>query len=162
MNIRLNTTQESVVFADEQLKKCNLLEMIEEDESVYQGSNLTTNVAIYDYEPYPDLTQISSICITFIILYFAIMVLALFGNAGVCYTVLVNHKMQTVVNYYIVNLALCDFMVGAFVLPLKLLELTAPPDWSPLNDALCTFMLYLQNVFVFASILTLVATCLER
>ncbi|KAI1295495.1 Neuropeptide FF receptor 2 [Halotydeus destructor] len=111
---------------------------------------------------YPDLSQIAVIRISLIILYLTNMALALLGNAAVCWTVLSNRKMQTVVNYYIVNLAACDFMVGAFVLPVKLLELTAPAHWNVLNDGLCTSALYSQTVCVFASILTLVATCLER
>ena len=112
--------------------------------------------------PYPDFTQIPLVSITFIILYFLVMVTAIFGNAAVCITVLTNRKMQTVVNYYIVNLAICDFMVGVFVLPIKLLELTAPASWGALSDGLCTAVLYTQTVIVFASVLTLVATSIER
>lgn len=80
----------------------------------------------------------------------------------VCYTVLSNHKMQTVVNCYIVNLALCDFLIGVFVLPSKLLELLAPASWTLLSDSLCMAMFFLQTLVVFASVLTLVATCFER
>lgn len=112
--------------------------------------------------PYPDFTQIPAVCTAFIILYAIVFVVSMFGNAAVCFTVISNRKMQTVVNCYIVNLALCDLMVGSFVLPVKLLELTAPASWGALNDGLCTLMLYLQTVFVFASVLTLVATCIER
>ena len=111
---------------------------------------------------YPDLTQIPFVCITFIILYFIVMTTAIFGNGAVILTVLTNRKMQTVVNYYIVNLAVCDFMVGVFVLPVKLLELTAPSDWKAMNDTLCSTLLYTQTVIVFASVLTLVATSIER
>lgn len=112
--------------------------------------------------PYPDFTQIPLVSIIFIIIYFLVMVTAIFGNAAVCITVLTNRKMQTVVNYYIVNLAICDFMVGVFVLPIKLLELTAPASWGALSDGLCTAVLYTQTVIVFASVLTLVATSIER
>lgn len=80
----------------------------------------------------------------------------------VIYTVWSNRRMHTVVNYYIVNLAVCDFSVGAFVLPMKLLELAAPASFSFMTDGLCTAMLYLQTIVVFASVLTLVATCVER
>ncbi|XP_054154074.1 cholecystokinin receptor type A-like, partial [Oppia nitens] len=111
---------------------------------------------------YPDLTQLSFIRILFLILYSLVMFLALFGNLVVCYTVVINPKMQTVVNCYIVNLALADFMVGAFVLPVKLLELMAPANWSAFSDSLCSAISYLQTVIVFSSVLTLVAICLER
>ncbi|XP_023228103.1 QRFP-like peptide receptor [Centruroides sculpturatus] len=123
--------------------------------------NFTSN-GNFEETPYPDFTQISAVCITFIVAYFIVMLLALVGNAMVFYVVVSNRKMHTVVNYYIVNLSICDFMVGGFVLPVKLLELTAPANWGAMNDNLCTAMSYLQTIFVFASVLTLVATCLER
>lgn len=112
--------------------------------------------------PYPDLTQLPLVQITFVILYAVVMATALAGNLLVAYTVLSNRKMQTVVNCYIVNLALCDFLISIFVLPSKLLELLAPAEWSALNNTMCTGMLFLQTVVVFASVLTLVATCFER
>lgn len=127
-------------------------------------SNSILSEDLYDYNivPYPDLTQLQSVRIIFLILYGIIMILGLFGNLVICYTVISNRKMQTVVNCYIFNLATCDFLVGAFVLPVKLLELMAPANWYALNDGLCTAMLFLQTLIVFASELTLVATCFER
>lgn len=41
------------------------------------------------------------------------------GNLLVCLTVYRNKSMHSPVNYYIVNLGVCDFLVGAFVLPMK-------------------------------------------
>ena len=75
-----------------------------------------------NYLPYPDFTQITLVRVLFLVSYTIVMFLALFGNSVVCYTVISNRKMQTVVNCYIVNLAVCDFLVGAFVLPVKLLR----------------------------------------
>ncbi|XP_076330720.1 neuropeptide FF receptor 1-like [Tachypleus tridentatus] len=111
---------------------------------------------------YADFTQLSPVYYSFIVLYLGIMTLAFLGNFLVCVTVLVNRNMHTVVNYYIVNLALCDLMIGIFVLPMKLLELTAPASWEIFNNNLCRALSFLQTVFVFASVLTLVASCLER
>ncbi|XP_022248866.1 cholecystokinin receptor-like [Limulus polyphemus] len=111
---------------------------------------------------YADFTQLSPVYYSFIVLYLGVMTLAFLGNFLVCVTVFSDRSMHTVVNYYIVNLALCDLMVGIFVLPMKLLELAAPASWGILNNNLCTAMSYLQTVFVFASVLTLVASCLER
>ncbi|GFY56018.1 g_PROTEIN_RECEP_F1_2 domain-containing protein [Trichonephila inaurata madagascariensis] len=120
------------------------------------------NDTLPDIEPYPDFTQIPFVRITFVTAYLIVMVLAVIGNAMVCCTVFTNRKMHTAVNYYIVNLAICDFMVGIFVLPVKLMELASPADWGILNDELCTAFMYLQTIFVFASVLTLVAICIER
>lgn len=112
--------------------------------------------------PYADLTQIAYVPLIFLLLYMLVMISAMVGNLLVCYTVLANRKMHTVVNCYIVNLALCDFLIGAFVLPSKLLEFLAPASWTLLNDSMCTAMSFLQTIVVFASVLTLVATCFER
>ncbi|KAH6924368.1 hypothetical protein HPB50_016321 [Hyalomma asiaticum] len=117
---------------------------------------------VYPGVPYPDLTQLPGVCSAFVLLYVIVMVLALVGNSMVCYTVLSDRKMHTAVNYYMVNLAACDLAVGAFVLPVKLMELAGPASWSLMTDWLCTALLYSQTVVVFASVLTLVATCLER
>lgn len=74
--------------------------------------NVTLDPADDDDGSYPDFSQIDAVCATFIVLYLLVMVIALFGNAAVCYTVLSNRKMQSVVNFYIVNLAVCDFLIG--------------------------------------------------
>ncbi|XP_014664640.1 PREDICTED: neuropeptide FF receptor 2-like [Priapulus caudatus] len=120
------------------------------------------SVIVVDNVSYVDFTQIEPVHMTFVLLYLFVMFLALAGNTMVVFTVCCNKKMHTVVNYYIVNLAISDLMVAGFVLPLKLLELGASPGWSVLNNGLCTFLLYSQPIFVFASVLTLMATCIER
>ncbi|KAG1682050.1 QRFP-like peptide receptor [Nymphon striatum] len=40
--------------------------------------------------------------------------------------------------------------------------MVAPAEWGVLNDTLCTVLLYAPTIVVFASVLTLVATCFER
>lgn len=114
------------------------------------------------YDPYPDLTQISAIRFIFIFFYALIMISAALGNLLIIYIVISNRKMRTIVNYYIVNLACCDILISVFVLPTKMLELLAPAEWLALNNTWCTVMSFLQSVMVFASLLTLVATCFER
>lgn len=114
------------------------------------------------FPQYPDYTQLLPVHLSLIVLYIIVMFLSLVGNMMVVFTVWRHKKMHTVVNYYIVNLAISDLMVAGFVLPLKLLELAASPRWSILNDSLCNFLLYCQPIFVFASVLTLMATCIER
>ncbi|GFU69642.1 orexin receptor type 2 [Trichonephila clavipes] len=46
-----------------------------------------------------------------------VFVVGLVGNALVCVSVYKNHTMRTVTNYFIVNLALADFLVILFCLP---------------------------------------------
>ncbi|XP_052274024.1 QRFP-like peptide receptor [Dreissena polymorpha] len=110
-----------------------------------------------------DLTQTPANGIILIILYIMVAVLALLGNLLVIWTVWINSHMHTVTNYYIVNLAVSDLLVAAIVMPLKLLEYTAPCRWHIFrSDGLCSVVYYLLPVFVFASVLTLAAISIER
>lgn len=112
---------------------------------------------------YLDFTQIAWVRLVFVVLYGIVMFLSVTGNSLVIWTVYSNQHMRTVTNYYIVNLALCDFLVAIFVLPLKLMEYMAPCSWHVFGaDSLCAALYFTLPVFVFASILTLVATSLER
>lgn len=110
-----------------------------------------------------DYTQISAVYCTIIVAYILVMMMAIFGNMLVIWTVWRNVHMHTVTNYYIVNLATSDFLVSLIVMPLKLLEYTSPCKWHIFStDSLCAFLSYVQPIFVFASVLTLVAISLER
>ena len=113
--------------------------------------------------PYPDYTQKDWVRSTFVGLYSLVMLLSVGGNALVIWTVYSNKHMRTVTNLYIVNLATCDLLVALFVLPLKLLEYVAPCSWHVFgHDSLCAALYFMLPVFVFASVLTLVAISLER
>lgn len=112
---------------------------------------------------YVDLTQIASIHHAFVLLYAAVIALSIVGNVMVVVAVWRHKHMRTVTNCYIANLAVCDLLVSLVVMPLKLLEYAAPCHWNVFNtDALCSLVSYVLPVFVFASVLTLVATSVER
>lgn len=51
------------------------------------------------------------------IMYSAIFVIALGGNGIVCYIVQSTPRMQTVTNYFIMNLAVGDILVTVFCIP---------------------------------------------
>ena len=113
--------------------------------------------------PYVDYTQVGWVRSVFVVLYSFVMFMSVAGNALVIWTVYSNKHMHTVTNYYIVNLATCDLLVALFVLPLKLLEYVAPCSWHVFgHDSLCAALYFTLPVFVFASVLTLVAISLER
>ena len=113
--------------------------------------------------PYTDLTQIDAVWWMFVILYTVVMTLSLVGNMMVIWTICRHKYMRTVTNYYILNLAVCDFLVSLFVMPLKLMEYAGTCTWQLVNvDILCSVLFYILPVFVFASVFTLVAISLER
>lgn len=72
----------------------------------------------------------------------AVFIMGLVGNALVCVAVYRNHSMRTVTNFFIVNLAVADFMVILFCLPATVLW-DVTETWF-LGDALCKTLLYFQ------------------
>lgn len=76
-----------------------------------------------------------------------VFVVGLVGNTLVCVAVYRNHTMRTVTNYFIVNLAVADFLVILFCLPPSVV-------WDVTNTwffgvAMCKVVLYLQVSLVY-------------
>lgn len=77
-----------------------------------------------------------------VILHVSVFVTGLIGNSLVCLSVYRNKSLQTVTNYYIVNLAVADFLVILICLPPTVywdLKLTWNFGLIP-----CKLVLYLQ------------------
>lgn len=71
-----------------------------------------------------------------------VFVVGLVGNTLVCVAVYRNHTMRTVTNYFIVNLAVADFLVILFCLPPSVVwDVTS--TWF-FGLAMCKIVLYLQ------------------
>ena len=86
----------------------------------------------------------------------AVFVIGLVGNILVCVAVYRNHTMRTVTNYFLVNLAVADFMVLLFCLPATVLW-DVTETWF-LGDALCKILLYFQVcVFIFLIVIAYVS-----
>jgi len=77
-----------------------------------------------------------------IALHAVVFVVGLVGNALVCVAVYRNHSMRTVTNYFIVNLAVADFMVIFFCLPPTVVW-DVTETWF-LGTALCKIVVYFQ------------------
>jgi hypothetical protein len=71
-----------------------------------------------------------------------VFLVGLVGNALVCVAVYRNHSMRTVTNYFIVNLAVADFMVIFFCLPPTVVW-DVTETWF-MGTALCKIVLYFQ------------------
>lgn len=128
------------------------------------GVDQTLDRCLINTFEYEDFTQTTSVRVGFVVLYVVIIVLSLVGNFMVIWTIARNRHMRTVTNYYILNLAVADFLVALVVMPLKLIEYTAPCQWHVFSrhSALCPLHNYILPVFVFASVLTLAAISVER
>ncbi|XP_076335613.1 orexin receptor type 2-like isoform X2 [Tachypleus tridentatus] len=97
---------------------------------------------------------------TLIFFHFCVFVVGLVGNALVCISVYRNSTMQTVTNYFIVNLAVADFLVILICLPPSVLW-DVTETWF-FGSVMCKLVLYLQSVSVSVSVLTLTFISVDR
>lgn len=89
-----------------------------------------------------DILTPSGVQWVFIVAHTIAFIVGLIGNALVCLAVYRNHSMRTVTNYFIVNLAVADFMVILFCLPPTLVwDVTS--TWF-FGNVLCKTVLYFQ------------------
>ncbi|XP_035231285.1 orexin receptor type 2-like [Stegodyphus dumicola] len=95
-----------------------------------------------------------------IALHITVFFVGLIGNALVCISVYRNHSMRTVTNYFIVNLAVADFLVILFCLPPSVLW-DVTETWF-FGSLMCKLVLYLQSVSVSVSVLTLTFISIDR
>ncbi|CAH1775170.1 unnamed protein product [Owenia fusiformis] len=95
-----------------------------------------------------------------ILLYTIIFIVGIVGNFLVCFAVWRNHHMRTVTNYFIVNLAIGDFLVILVCLPPTVLT-DVTETWY-LGTVMCKIIKYIQGVSVAVSVLTLSIISLER
>ncbi|TRY80220.1 hypothetical protein DNTS_032310, partial [Danionella cerebrum] len=96
----------------------------------------------------------------FTLAYLFIFLLCLMGNCLVCVIVLRNRHMRTVTNFFILNLALSDLLVGVFCIPTTLVD-NLITGW-PFSNIICKLSGLVQGVSVCASVFTLVAIAMDR
>ncbi|XP_047345073.1 RYamide receptor [Vespa velutina] len=94
-------------------------------------------------------------------LYSTIFVVALIGNGLVCYVVQSSPRMQTVTNYFIVNLAISDILIAVLCVPTTFISVLILQYWS-FGPTLCPIVNYSQAVSVLVSAYTLVAISIDR
>ncbi|XP_056424468.1 adenosine receptor A1-like [Hyla sarda] len=88
-----------------------------------------------------------------------IAVTAAVGNFLVCVGVLLDRKMWTVTNYFLVSLSVADMCVGAFAIPGALLTSIGLPRY---NLELCLLMLSILIMLTMSSTFSLMAISVDR
>lgn len=139
-----------------------LMQGLEEDNYTYYKN--CSNDYCVSYEDYVDMIVDyifpSKVEWFFIGLHAVVFVGGLVGNALVCVAVYCNHTMRTVTNYFIVNLAVADFLVILVCLPPTVIW-DVTETWF-MGTALCKIVLYFQTVSVTVSVLTLTFISVDR
>ncbi|CAL1542635.1 unnamed protein product [Lymnaea stagnalis] len=99
--------------------------------------------------------------IPIIVLYTALCVVAVLGNACTVYVVLSRRKMRNVTNYFIASLAFSDLLMAIMCIPFSFVANVLLEHW-PFGAALCPIVPYLQVGIVFQNAYTMLAMSLER
>ncbi|XP_043829037.1 neuropeptide FF receptor 2 [Dromiciops gliroides] len=120
-------------------------------EEQYMDINITY-VDYYLHQPH--------VAAVFIISYFLIFVLCIVGNTVVCFIVAWNKHMHTVTNFFILNLAISDLLIGIFCMPTTLLD-NIIAGW-PFGSTVCKISGMVQGISVASSVFTLVAIAGDR
>ncbi|XP_037069080.1 neuropeptide Y receptor type 2-like [Pollicipes pollicipes] len=96
----------------------------------------------------------------FYMIYSVIFLLGLFGNVLVMYAVYRNTALQTVTNYFILNLTLADILLCVLCIPFTPLY-TFLQSWV-FGKALCHLVTCAQGISIYISSLTLTTIAVDR
>ena len=94
------------------------------------------------------------------IAYGAVSLAAVIGNSAVLWFVVRSHRLRTVTNIFIGNLAVADIMIGALAIPFQFVAALLQ-KWV-LPHFMCAFCTFVQIVSVNVSIFTLAAIAADR
>ncbi|KAJ8941761.1 hypothetical protein NQ318_023118 [Aromia moschata] len=132
---------------------------------VSNDSSRYDNVSYSEYEDPPTTEEILEYIYpkswTWALIFFhcVVFVVGLVGNCLVCVAVYRNHTMRTVTNYFIVNLAVADFLVILFCLPPSVVWDVTSTWWF--GTAMCKFVLYIQDAAKIAEMNVVHYQCLD-
>ncbi|XP_069748671.1 cholecystokinin receptor-like [Narcine bancroftii] len=95
-----------------------------------------------------------------ILLYSVIFLLSVFGNGLVLLVLILNKRLRTVTNSFLLSLALSDLMVAVFCMPFTLIP-NLLEDFI-FGEAMCKVTAYFMGISVSVSTFSLVAIAIER
>lgn len=93
-------------------------------------------------------------------LFAGMVVVAFVGNLVVIWIVLVNKRMRSVTNYFLVNLSVADAMVSTLNVTFNYTYMLYS-DW-PFGDFYCKFCQFIAVLSISASVFTLMAISIDR
>ena len=117
--------------------------------SDFSNFELTANTKLTKYEE-----------ILVIVIFLILIVLGIFGNLLVIWTVLANKTMRTSNNLFILNLAISDLTLCIFSIPFNAYK-TLRHDWI-FGEFLCGLTPFFQASNVFVSSMSITAIALDR
>lgn len=107
-----------------------------------------------------DSTRLVGVQVILILAYSTIILLGVTGNSLVIYVIYRFKNLRTVTNFFIVNLAVADLLVGMLCLPFTL-AYTLYGEWK-FGQVLCFMLPCAQGVAVYVSTITMNVIALDR
>lgn len=95
-----------------------------------------------------------------ILLYVLIFLLSVFGNLLIILVLMLNKRMRTVTNSFLLSLAVSDLMIGIFCMPFTLIP-NILEDFI-FGASMCKIVTYFMGISVSISTFSLVAIAIER
>ncbi|XP_022792879.1 alpha-2A adrenergic receptor-like [Stylophora pistillata] len=96
-----------------------------------------------------------------VVILIVVLVVSVGGNGLVCYLVFTVKQLQVPTNYFILSLALADFLFALVCLPFRIVNVLEYYLWT-LGLAACRFWVWLDLLFCSASIANLAAISVDR
>lgn len=90
----------------------------------------------------------------------SILIIASSGNLIVIWIVLAHKRMRTVTNYFLVNLAIADFLISILNMPFTFLFLVYQDWWF--GTFFCKFSCFISPCTISVSVLTFMAIAIDR
>nr|XP_039265703.1 cholecystokinin receptor type A-like isoform X1 [Styela clava] len=118
------------------------------------------DVTVEDEETRSIGGKITGTKLAFIICYSIVLFLATVGNLFVIATLVMNKRMGTVTNFFLLSLAVSDLLMALVCIPVTLIGQVRVEFMFGLE--MCKVMLYLMGVSVAISTFTMLAISLER
>ena len=125
------------------------------------------NFTAAEPEQCPSLTEDElEVKIIKILAYSIVSIVSFFGNSVIIATVIRNRRMQTTVNYLIVNMAVSDLFISVFAVPMKISEIAnGPRRWlieGSVGLIFCQLIYFFQDISLVVSIQSLVVIAVDR
>ncbi|KAI2659597.1 Neuropeptide FF receptor 2 [Labeo rohita] len=123
---------------------------------ILNAVNLTSD----NHKVLPFYIRSQGFIISYILSYLLILAPCMVGNGLVLLVVIRNRRMHSVTNLFILNLAVCNLLVGIVCMPTELIDHLIS-GW-PFSQITCTMSNLIQGMSVSASVFTLVAIAGDR
>ena len=97
----------------------------------------------------------------YVIAFVTMVIVAAGGNAIVMWIVLAHKRMRTVTNYFLVNLALADFLISVLNTLFNFIYMLHGNDW-PFGRTYCKISQFITTTTLAASVFTFMAIAIDR